>query len=274
MAPGREQQRPLDRCSRACRLCCTRKCRRPGLVCVDRRIEEERRWHDDNGVPTNIELTAGASEVWLDGPVPDWRERFAGLATWVGFLVDDIASIESDIRARGHEPPPPVDREFGVRMLTIEDPEGHQWSFVQRLDRTRRCRRIGRAGCERCGAVDTSETVGEDLETAPTGRRACGASAPAGASLAKGKLPSRLDCPGHLSTHRVAGGRGCVRGGLSMTKHGSFKKVVRRHAQETGSATPKRSLTWRGWRNASSMRPPLSVCSPISETDTASMRPR
>lgn len=112
-------------------------CADAGLVadwCVDvLGFEEERRWHDDNGVPTNIELTAGASEVWLDGPVPDWRER-SGLASWVGILVDDIASIESDIRARGHEPPPPVEREFGVRMLTIEDPEGHQWSFVQRLD--------------------------------------------------------------------------------------------------------------------------------------------
>src|ERR1700730_9446158 len=34
--------------------------------------------------------------------------------------------------------------------------------------------------------------------------------------------------------HRVAGGRGCQGEGLSMTKDASSKKVVRRHAEETG----------------------------------------
>src|SRR3984885_5334824 len=34
--------------------------------------------------------------------------------------------------------------------------------------------------------------------------------------------------------HRVAGGRGVSWGGLFMTKDASFKKVVRRHAEETG----------------------------------------
>src|ERR1700694_3375379 len=38
---------------------------------------------------------------------------------------------------------------------------------------------------------------------------------------------------GHLPTPRRWGTR-VSRGGLSMTKDGSFKKVVRRHAEETG----------------------------------------
>src|ERR1700744_6473737 len=33
---------------------------------------------------------------------------------------------------------------------------------------------------------------------------------------------------------RVTGGRRRVRGGLSMTRDASFKKVVRRHAEQTG----------------------------------------
>ena len=42
-----------------------------------------------------------------------------------------------------------------------------------------------------------------------------------------------VDVTGHLPTPRRWGAR-VSRGGLSMTKDGSFKKVVRRHAEETG----------------------------------------
>ena len=95
---------------------------------------ERGRWFNDEGVATNVELIAGRSEIWLDGPVPDWKDRAGGLATWIGLLVEDIATVATEIRARGHQPPSPVDRQFGVRMLTVEDPEGHQWGFVQRLE--------------------------------------------------------------------------------------------------------------------------------------------
>jgi hypothetical protein len=33
---------------------------------------ERGRWSDDDGAVSNVELTLGAAEVWLDGPVPDW----------------------------------------------------------------------------------------------------------------------------------------------------------------------------------------------------------
>lgn len=113
-------------------------CADAGLVadwCVEvLGFSERGRWHNEEGTVTNVELVAGSSEVWLDGPVPDWKERTGGRGAWIGFLVEDVATVEADLVARGQAPPRPVDREFGVRMLTLEDPEGHQWGFVQRLD--------------------------------------------------------------------------------------------------------------------------------------------
>jgi uncharacterized glyoxalase superfamily protein PhnB len=95
---------------------------------------ERGRWTDDDGVVTNVELTVGDDEIWLDGPVPDWQERLGGLACWVGFLVDDVDAVHSRLAAAGHDVPAPVTRGFGVRQLTVTDPEGHEWGFVTRLE--------------------------------------------------------------------------------------------------------------------------------------------
>lgn len=40
---------------------------------------ERERWPDDEGIVRNVELVVGESEVWLDGLVPDWSARSAGL---------------------------------------------------------------------------------------------------------------------------------------------------------------------------------------------------
>lgn len=94
-------------------------------------FRERGRWADDDGTVHNVELAVGDGEVWLDGPVPDWRERL-GLPWWTGFLVDDVDAVHAHLGAAGHPVEPPVDRGFGVRQLTVVDPEGHQWGFVQR----------------------------------------------------------------------------------------------------------------------------------------------
>lgn len=94
---------------------------------------ERERWPDDDGVVRNVELLAGDGEVWLDGPVPDWNARTGGLGSWVGFLVDDVDSVHRGLVDAGVELDPPRTREHGVREITVTDPEGHAWGFVQRL---------------------------------------------------------------------------------------------------------------------------------------------
>lgn len=93
---------------------------------------ERERWPDDDGIVRNVELAVGESEVWLDGPVPDWSERTGGLGSWVGFLVVDVDAMYDRISAAGVELEPPRSREHGVREITVTDPEGHSWGFVQR----------------------------------------------------------------------------------------------------------------------------------------------
>jgi uncharacterized glyoxalase superfamily protein PhnB len=93
---------------------------------------ERQRWTDDSGTVTNVELVVGDSEIWLDGPVPDWKDRRGGMSGWVGLLVDDVDAVYRDLAAAGHDVDPPVTR-FGTRHLTVPDPEGHEWGFVTRL---------------------------------------------------------------------------------------------------------------------------------------------
>ena len=99
-------------------------------------LAERRRWSDDEGVVRNVELVVGGNEVWLDGPVPDWQERLSGLGSWVGFLVDDVDAVYGRITEAGASVEPPIDREFGVRQITVTDPEGHMWGFIRRADAT------------------------------------------------------------------------------------------------------------------------------------------
>lgn len=96
-------------------------------------FDERGRWTNDDGQVSNVELTLGETEVWLDGPVPDWAERLSGLGSWVGFIVDDVHAVYEQVRSRVAELDPPADHGFGTRQLTVRDPEGHEWGFVQRL---------------------------------------------------------------------------------------------------------------------------------------------
>lgn len=73
-------------------------------------VERERR-PDDNGVVRNVELVVGASEVWLDGPVPDWHEKTGGLGSRVGVLVDDVDAVHDWLVAAGIELDPPHTRD-------------------------------------------------------------------------------------------------------------------------------------------------------------------
>jgi uncharacterized glyoxalase superfamily protein PhnB len=93
---------------------------------------ERGRWSDDDGAVSNVELTLGGAEVWLDGPVPDWPRRLEGLGSWIGLQVDDLDTVHAHLRDLGVAAEPPIDRGFGTRHLTVVDPEGHQWGLIER----------------------------------------------------------------------------------------------------------------------------------------------
>ena len=80
-----------------------------------------------------VELMVGDSEVWLDGPVPDWNDQTGGHGFWVGVLVDGVNAVHDRLVAAGVELDPPRTRDHAVKEITVTDPEGHGWGFVQRL---------------------------------------------------------------------------------------------------------------------------------------------
>lgn len=94
---------------------------------------ERERWPDGDGVVRNVELMVGDNEVWLDGPVADWQDKAGGLGSWVDLLVEDVDAVHERLVVAGVELDPPRTRDHGVREITVSDPEGHSWGFVQRL---------------------------------------------------------------------------------------------------------------------------------------------
>ena len=94
-------------------------------------FEEIGRWEDDAGNVQNGEMRVGATEIWLDGSGKrkDTDER----PLWIGVWVEDVDAVYERVRAAGVECEPPVDREFGVRMLNVPDEAGYLWGFVCRI---------------------------------------------------------------------------------------------------------------------------------------------
>jgi Ser/Thr protein kinase RdoA (MazF antagonist) len=81
--------------------------------------------------------------------------------------------------------------------------------------------------------LTTTEHLRKNFFTAATGRRAVEHPPQPGFHWRRGFALSVVKVTGHLPTPRSWGTR-VSRGGLSMTKDASFKKAVRRHAEETG----------------------------------------
>ncbi len=96
-------------------------------------FEERGRW-SEAGVVRNVELTVDGNEVWLDGGV-DWKQRWGDLGSWVGSWVDDVDAVYEYVRGRDPnvDVKPPADSDFGIRMMTVIDPEGHEWGFMRRV---------------------------------------------------------------------------------------------------------------------------------------------
>jgi uncharacterized glyoxalase superfamily protein PhnB len=95
-------------------------------------FEEIGRWSNDEGKIQNAEMRVGNTEIWLDGSGrrKDEDER----PSWIGVWVDDVDAMYERICQSGIECEAPVDREFGVRMLNVEDGMGHLWGFIKHIE--------------------------------------------------------------------------------------------------------------------------------------------
>ena len=91
------------------------------------------RWPDESGAIRNAEMRVGNTEIWLDGGGKrSFGEDGDARPTWIGVWVEDVDQVFQMVTGAGVEVDPPVTRDFGVRMLTVEDPFGYQWVFMRR----------------------------------------------------------------------------------------------------------------------------------------------
>ena len=95
-------------------------------------FEEIGRWENDAGKIQNAEMRVGNTEVWLDGGGK--RKDDDNRPTWIGVWVDDVDAMYQKVQAAGIECEPPVTREFGVRMLSVDDRMGYLWGFIRRVE--------------------------------------------------------------------------------------------------------------------------------------------
>jgi len=94
-------------------------------------FEEIGRWCGDDGKIQNAEMRVGTTELWLDG---SGRRSSVGESNWIGVWVNDVDAIHARVRDAGIECEAPIDRDFGVRMLSVPDGFGYTWGFIRRLE--------------------------------------------------------------------------------------------------------------------------------------------
>lgn len=94
---------------------------------------------DGDGRAVHGEVHAGDGVIWLHPEQDDYRlasPRTVGATTAsVAVLVDDVdahhqRSVEAGVEVRQQ----PVDRDYGYRVYSAHDLEGHLWSFMRSLD--------------------------------------------------------------------------------------------------------------------------------------------
>jgi uncharacterized glyoxalase superfamily protein PhnB len=94
-------------------------------------IEKGRHLAED-GTVRNVEMTAGPSELWLDG-YRGHGTRPTHPPAWIGVWVDDVNAVYERVHRLEIDAAPPEDKPYGVRMLNVKDPEGVTWGFMARL---------------------------------------------------------------------------------------------------------------------------------------------
>jgi PhnB protein len=94
------------------------------------------RFQGEDGAVTHAEMELDGGEVMLGWPGPDYRNprRLGQTTQLVHVYVEDVDAHFERAREAGAEiVSEPQDHEYGDRRYDVKDPEGHLWSFAQRV---------------------------------------------------------------------------------------------------------------------------------------------
>ena len=99
-------------------------------------LEESLRMKGEDGRAVHAELRLGGGVVMMGRPGGAYRnpKHLGGATHLVHVYVDDVDALCARARAAGASiVREPADQFYGDRTYSAEDPEGHQWSFAQRI---------------------------------------------------------------------------------------------------------------------------------------------
>jgi uncharacterized glyoxalase superfamily protein PhnB len=101
-------------------------------------FRETVRLQGETGYVNHAEMDVGdGSVVYLGDPGDDYRNpKTLGTSTCLVYVyVDDVDAHHSHAREAGaHVFEEPADQSYGDRRYGVEDREGHQWFFAQRIE--------------------------------------------------------------------------------------------------------------------------------------------
>jgi PhnB protein len=99
-------------------------------------FRERLRFPAEDGTITHAEMELADGVIMLGDPGADFKnpKRLGGSTQLVHVYVDDVDAHFEQARAAGAAIlSEPKDEEYGDRRYDAEDPEGHRWSFAQRV---------------------------------------------------------------------------------------------------------------------------------------------
>jgi PhnB protein len=99
-------------------------------------FRERLRSAEDDGTVTHADMELGGDTIMMGDPGPDYvsPKRGGHPGSQVHVYVDDVEGHFERAKAAGATIlAEPKDQPYGDRRYDAEDPEGHRWSFAQRI---------------------------------------------------------------------------------------------------------------------------------------------
>ena len=99
-------------------------------------FRERLRFTDDEGNVTHAELEVGEDVIMLGDPGEDYKnpKRSGHVSQIIHVYLEDVDGHFERARAAGATIlAEPSEKEYGDRQYSVEDPEGHQWFFSQKV---------------------------------------------------------------------------------------------------------------------------------------------
>jgi uncharacterized glyoxalase superfamily protein PhnB len=99
-------------------------------------FRERLRFTDEDGRVTHAELEVGEDVIMLGQPGSEYQspKRSGHTSAIIHVYLEDVDGHFERARAAGATIlAEPSEKEYGDRQYSVEDPEGHQWFFSQKL---------------------------------------------------------------------------------------------------------------------------------------------